>query len=1445
MTKGVRHMTLPYSRASARLRLLLTLALVVGLSVAVPGRSAADDGAGPGSLTVNGLAAPVDIDTRPRFGWHVNTTAQTAYEIRVSEALSEATDADVWSSGKVTSAQQNDIVYEGPGLDAASRYVWTVRTWDGEDNPSAWADAAEFGTGPGSVWQDSVPIWADGSQNWADYTFTGTFTILQNAASVTFRATSPRNFYLWQFRADTNTLKTHQNIDGAITVIDEISLNDHGVTLSHGQEHSFSIRAEGSTVSVAIDGTAIQTREGLDLLPDGGIGFRTGGSERALFDDIAVTDLGGEVLYTNDFSGPNVDWPGLEIQDGKLLVDTGKNEVHAGTWANYTVSTTLTIDQVALGIRFRAPDQNNSYMWQFRADNRLVPHKQVGGVLDGNSVIKSVALPEGTLAAGKTVDVRIEAVSSTIRTYIDDVLVDTTVDTQFGRGGIGVRTGGTETGRLDEISVVSTDGLTLLTTSFADGDRTMACGTVSGGQLSVPTGTACLNTGLDADWVFLRSDFDLPDKEIGWASVYATGADSRPSKQHVYKLYLNGEFVILGPTRPIGDEGRYDGVDVTDRLRSGEENALAALAYTSAGRKFQAELHIVFTDGTRQVVGTDSSWRVMDGSDTFPSAGSIGTSYYQAPKEYIDARDFPAGFTEPGYDDGEWPTATVTSAIADLRSTPMGKVQERRYQPIEIVEKGEGHYFVDFGRTWVGGLSWRVENGIAGEQIDVRFGETTTAEHTVRYNLHAGNEYREFYTMRDGEQQFETFGMRVFRYVEVIGVPEELTTENFQALALVYPFDREAAGFDSSDENLNAVWELSRNTIEALNVNFYVDTWTRERINYEADAYLQQMSSLYLMDDLSLGIYSMDYFKQNRTWPTEWPMYVLLSVHDAWLQTGRTEQLHDYYSDLQAKLPEQWFEESTGLIRKTTRSDGCGSQTDCDIVDWPVSQRDGYQFRQYNTVINALSYRAYRDMAAIAAEIGESADAESYAQRALQIRTSMNERLYDSVNGRYHDGMDADGTLTTNFSIHASAFPLAFGIPGDDQAGRVAEFVESKGMACSVYCAPFVLSGLYDADNGQAALNLLTSEEQASWMNMIKLGAGATMESWDPSMKSNLTFSHPWAASPAFMVPSGVFGIQTDSPGYASFRVHPQPGDLEWGSVSVPTVRGQIATAFVHDEDGAFHLAVNVPGNSQASLRIPVAEDAEHVYLNGYQLDVEPRNGYATVDNLQMGCYLLGESAPAGVLDDERLRQVCSEWSEIPDVVVQIQPEAVDGWYPGGTVVSLSASDGLAVEYRVEPETSWSDYAESLVFDDEGDHVLEYRVAHPGGGTGAVGSTTLRIDTSAPTVDAAIDAERRVSIAAEDALSGLGHIEFRLDGGAWQSYGRPFVVGGDISAVEYRATDVVGNVSPVSRLSVGEEPVDPTDPDDPSTPNDPTDPDDDGTRKPGRTPRPGLPRTGV
>ncbi|HWV57272.1 MAG TPA: family 78 glycoside hydrolase catalytic domain [Longimicrobiales bacterium] len=743
-----------------------------------------------------------------------------------------------------------------------------------------------------------------------------------------------------------------------------------------------------------------------------------------------------------------------------------------------------------------------------------------------------------------------------------------------------------------------------------------------------------------SDWAFLRGEVTLQPKPVAWATVFATGSSTMPSRQFVYKLWVNGAFVGLGPTHPIADETRFDGFDVTAMLRPGETNALGAIAYTTADRRFQAYLVIEYADGSRQTFGTGPHWKALDGSHVYPPAGSIGTAYYSAPKENLQAAVFPDGFHQAGFDDSAWTPAQVKAPFTKLQPTPTDKVRQELRYPVLVEEKAPGHYFVDYGRTWVGGLSLDI-TGTEGQVLDIRFGETLSDSMTVRFAMATGNHYQDIWTLRAGRQRLETWGMRVFRYVEVIGAPPGLGIQDFPALAQVYPFDSTIAVFESSDPVLNQVWQLSRNTIEATNHNRYVDSWTRERDSYEGDSYIQSLANHFLSADPTLGSYALERHLSVRTWPTEWPMYVILGFHDGYWQTGDAQALARNYEALKARLPNQWLEASSGLIRKDDGSNGRGSCTDCDLVDWPGAERDGYVFLPYNTVVNALAYRSYANMAAIAEALGKHDEAATFAATAARIRDAMNARLFDEVTGAYRDGLHGDGTPADHFAIHATVFATAFGVADAYRSARAAEYIRMRGITCSVFCAAFLIAALYDADRADVAHALLTGTGLRSWVNMLRAGAGATMEAWDISLKGNLSYSHPWSASPAYNIPRGMFGINPTTPGYATFDVRPRPHPVEWAYVTVPTLRGTIGAAF-HTLEGRTDVAVSVPGNTTARVYVPATAEADGVvYVNGVATTATYEGGALRVDNIPAGCHVISVDPNVSPLGSSPLTRIC------------------------------------------------------------------------------------------------------------------------------------------------------------------------------------------------------------
>eukprot|EP01050_Picozoa_sp_SAG11_P022270 SAG11_NODE_4170_length_2028_cov_1.729393_1_plen_258_part_00 len=156
---------------------------------------------------------------------------------------------------------------------------------------------------------------------------------------------------------------------------------------------------------------------------------------------------------------------------------------------------------------------------------------------------------------------------------------------------------------------------------------------------------------------------------------------------------------------------------------------------------------------------------------------------------------------------------------------------------------------------------------------------------------------------------------------------------------------------------------------------------------------------------------------------------------------------------------------------------------------------------------------------------------------------------------------------------------------------------EHDGMPCGVYVSQFTLQALYKnaADHGQAALELLTSTAKNSWLNMLKQGATASMEAWTTDEKPNLTWSHVWSASPGFIIPWYLFGIQPTSPGWKTLAIKPAPGNLTHGHYTLPTLRGPVKADFkqglggvpTHDSAWSFELSVELPRDVTATVSVP------------------------------------------------------------------------------------------------------------------------------------------------------------------------------------------------------------------------------------------------------------------
>lgn len=436
-----------------------------------------------------------------------------------------------------------------------------------------------------------------------------------------------------------------------------------------------------------------------------------------------------------------------------------------------------------------------------------------------------------------------------------------------------------------------------------------------------------------------------------------------------------------------------------------------------------------------------------------------------------------------------------------------------------------------------------------------------------------------------------------FRYVEVEG---DARVKEAWREAVSEPWDEEEASFHCSDTVLNQVWELCKYSIRATSfAGIYVDG-DRERIPYEADALINQLTHYTSDREYSMARRSIAHLIEHPTWPTEW---ILLTPRMAWndyLYTGDAGLLERYYRDLGAKTLAP-LRDSRGLISTRT-----GLVTDSvrqsvhfrgpvirDIVDWPQSgaagigkesagEADGHEMCAVNTVVNAYHYDALHMMSLIAGALGHETDSARFARMASHTAQSMNSLLWNGEKGAY-----ADGERSTHCSQHSSMFPLAFGMVPADRVAQVAAHVQSRGMACSVYGAQFLLDALYEAGQGTFAKELLAGTGLRSWYNMLRMGSTITTEAWDNVYKANLDWNHAWGAAAGNLIARRLMGIEPLRPGWEVTGISPQPGNLDYAHIRQPSPRGSIEVTLSRRKDGKYDLRITIPANSTARVTLP------------------------------------------------------------------------------------------------------------------------------------------------------------------------------------------------------------------------------------------------------------------
>ena len=659
-------------------------------------------------LRTEAVKNPVGIDVeKPMFSWRMDAgdergVKQTAYEIAVfSDA---ACTEQVWSSGRVVSDRQIDVAYEGGKLQPSTRYYWTVTVWDNKGGESTSTEEAYFETGlmgggwNGARWIQATDTQLGTSEESIDhYSVEADFEVDNISTGLIFAAADDKShYYLWQINFETGYARLRPHIyrgdQQFATCLEEIDLRPL-IDLQLHQTYHLRIEVDGNTASTYINEVLVDTRTN----PDGGnygygnIGIWEYGAERAYFDNVIVTNLGGEnpdTLIHEDFSEASNPFTGGTVSDGRLFVNgsdawyTAPGQSHL----TYDLDLDFIVERDNAGIIFSGYDTNNFHMWGINIRDKGTPFLRRHVKTNGSFATSDADLGAFFSKADLTNSLhhlKISVRRNVVQTYIDGQLVDTYSDTsgRLTNGLVGFRAyydrTMNETAYYDNIKVTTyndaedTQGTVTFSEDFEGAGMAFSDGTVvvkeNSKMLCVQSTydeTCSMQTGKEKGMPLFRKAFTTKGA-VKSAKIYASALG-------VFDLFLNGQRVgvdgsdVYDELKPGWTDYRkeinYMTYDVTPLMREGGNvigaqvsngwwgGAIARGMYGSHPTLgFIAQLRLEYEDGSVEYVVTDTDW-----SSSYCGPLILGDIY---DGETYDARR-ESDWSSPEYDASDWNLTT-------------------------------------------------------------------------------------------------------------------------------------------------------------------------------------------------------------------------------------------------------------------------------------------------------------------------------------------------------------------------------------------------------------------------------------------------------------------------------------------------------------------------------------------------------------------------------------------------------------------------------------------------------------------------------------------------------------------------------------------------------------------------------------------------------------------
>lgn len=700
---------------------------------------------------------------------------------------------------------------------------------------------------------------------------------------------------------------------------------------------------------------------------------------------------------------------------------------------------------------------------------------------------------------------------------------------------------------------------------------------------------------------YIRREFELK-KPVKRAVVYMSGLG-------FYELFANGREVENERMQPgltlYSKRILYVTHDLTGTLKQGK-NALGVILgngrfwaprrvtpaeyYNGGTPRLLLQMHIEYTDGSKEKLLSDPSWRITD-------RGPI-RSNNEYDGECYDARMETRGWASVGFDDSTWEDAVALSA-------PGGRMQAQMIEPMRVVqelkpisvEPVKGGYIVDMGQSFYGNVRINVR-GPAGTQIKL----------TSAYSLNDAGELRvrdnrealctDSYLLKgEGEEVWAPrFKGQGFRRVWVQGWPGVPTVDNFVGQVLSMDL-QESGKFECSDPLINQIYSNCRWTQRMYLRSVPMDPDRDERQGWTGDQNMNALSYSYSwnvypffrkwIEDIRLD--QMQNGLLPAVSPTFWNFYPYGHLWPSGI-TFIPEILRTQYGDSSVIFESYDVAKKWMTMIEKRRLDKDGIYPRGDWGDWQeVSVNIGKgRSTEIPFIETAYFYHHCQLMSKTAAKINRPDDAKHYRELGARTKIAFNKKFFNRQTAVYGKGAQTSYALAIILDL----------IPDGLNERVIHNFVDSienksgGHPSSGMVGMQWIFMAIDKIDRNDLALTMLQKKTFPSWGYMISKGATSIWEKWNsdtagPGMNSQgLLFLGGNINAWLF---ESLAGLRPDpaNPGFKHIIFKPHPmGDLTYAKATYQSPYGEVVSDWKL-EDEIFRWKVRVPPNTTGTVYIP------------------------------------------------------------------------------------------------------------------------------------------------------------------------------------------------------------------------------------------------------------------